>query len=56
MEPEMIVRTKETKAKSNNDALTAFVQKKTEIDTMLARLQALSDEHFNYSPDGRVGR
>jgi hypothetical protein len=37
--------------KSNQDALAAFVQKKTEIDTMLARLQALSDDHFGYSPD-----
>jgi hypothetical protein len=36
---------------SNSDALAAFVQKKTEIDTMLARLQTLSDEHFGYSPD-----
>jgi hypothetical protein len=25
--------------------------KKAEIDEMLARLQALSDDHFNYSPD-----
>jgi hypothetical protein len=38
-------------ARSNRDALTAFVSKKPEIDAMLARLQALSDDHFNYSPD-----
>jgi hypothetical protein len=38
-------------ARSNEDALAAFVQKKAEIDTMLARLQALSDDHFGYSPD-----
>ena len=25
--------------------------KKAEIDTMLARLQALSDDHFGYAPD-----
>jgi hypothetical protein len=38
-------------AKSKQQALAAFVQKKVEIDAMLARLQSLSDEHFNYSPD-----
>jgi hypothetical protein len=38
-------------ARSNEDALAAFVQKKAEIDAMLARLQALSDEHFGYRPD-----
>jgi hypothetical protein len=55
----MIARTTKTKTSSNRDALAAFVQKKAEIDTMLARLQALSDDHFNYSPDeidwGHVG-
>jgi hypothetical protein len=38
-------------AKSREEALAAFVSKKAEIDEMLARLQALSDDHFNYSPD-----
>jgi hypothetical protein len=38
-------------AKSKEEALAAFVSKKTEIDAMLTRLQALSDDHFNYSPD-----
>jgi hypothetical protein len=38
-------------AKSREQALAAFVAKKTEIDTMLGRLQALSDDHFGYSPD-----
>jgi hypothetical protein len=47
----MIARTRKTKTSSNEQALAAFVQRKAEIDTMLARLQALSDEHFNYSPD-----
>jgi hypothetical protein len=47
----MIARTSKTKTKSNEEALAAFVQKKVEIDAMLIRLQALSDEHFNYSPD-----
>jgi hypothetical protein len=44
---------------SNDDALAAFVARKAEIDAMLTRLQALSDDHFNYSPDeidwGHVG-
>ena len=37
-----------------NDKLTAFdafIARKTEIDTLLQRLKALSDEHFAYSPD-----
>jgi hypothetical protein len=38
-------------AKSKEDALAAFVSKKAEIDAMLTRLQALSDDHFNSSPD-----
>jgi hypothetical protein len=46
-------------AKSKEDALAAFVSKKAEIDEMLTRLQALSNDHFNYSPDeidwGNVG-
>jgi hypothetical protein len=46
-------------SKSREQALTTFVQKKAEIDALLARIQALSDEHFNYSPDevtwGHVG-
>ena len=40
-------------------ALAAFIGKKAEIDTMLARLQALSADHFNTHPDeihwGHVG-
>lgn len=40
-------------------AQIAFLAKKAEIDAMLARLQALSDEHFNSHPDeihwGHVG-
>jgi hypothetical protein len=38
-------------ARSSEHALAAFVSKKAEIDAMLARLQALSDEHFGYVPD-----
>jgi len=45
--------------RSNDKALAAFMARKAEIDTMLARLQALSDEHFEASPDdihwGHVG-
>ena len=41
------------------NALDAYMARKAEIDTMLARLTALSDEHFNVSPDevdwGHVG-
>ena len=33
------------------DALAAFVAQKAEIDEMLARLQALSDDHFCAQPD-----
>ena len=47
----MIVRTNTTKTRSNDDALAAFVQKKAEIDAMLTRLQALSEDHFGYAPD-----
>ena len=40
-------------------ALDAYIVKKNEIDTMLARLQALSAENFNTYPDevqwGHVG-
>ncbi|GGE82479.1 hypothetical protein H1W37_03695 [Stappia taiwanensis] len=48
------------KARRNKEAaLGAFIGKKAEIDEMLARLQALSDDHFNTHPDevnwGHVG-
>ncbi len=38
-------------AKDNSKALAAFMTRKAEIDTMLKRLQGLSDEHFDTSPD-----
>jgi hypothetical protein len=45
--------------RSKEQALAAVVSKKAEIDEMLTRLQALSDDHFNYSPNeidwGHVG-
>ncbi len=41
------------------NVLDAYIAKKIEIDTMLARLTALSDDHFNVAPDevdwGHVG-
>ncbi len=48
------------KARRNHDAaLAAFIGKKAEIDEMLARLQALSDDHFGFDPEavnwGAVG-
>jgi hypothetical protein len=40
------------KARRNREAaLNAFVGKKADIDTMLARLQALSADHFDRDPD-----
>ena len=35
---------------SHEDALAAFVARKAEIDTMLARLRGLSADHFGYVP------
>ena len=47
------------KPRDNTAALSAFIAGKAEIDAMLARLSALSDEHFGYAPDdinwGHVG-
>ena len=48
------------KARRNQEAaLAAFMEKKAEIDAMLARLQGMSDDHFNAHPDeinwGHVG-
>jgi hypothetical protein len=37
--------------KNREAALDAFIGTKAEIDAMLARLQALSDDHFNCAPD-----
>jgi hypothetical protein len=48
-----------TNIKQKETALNAFIAKKAEIDAMLARLTALSDDHFNSTPDeinwGHVG-
>ena len=55
----MNARISKTKTRSNDDALAAFVARKAEIDAMLTRIQALSDEHFGVAPDdvtwGHVG-
>jgi hypothetical protein len=57
--PKMSPKSKSQIAKSEEQALAALIVKKTEIDEMLTRLQALSDDHFNYSHDdidwGHVG-
>ncbi|PKQ10714.1 MAG: hypothetical protein CVT70_18190 [Alphaproteobacteria bacterium HGW-Alphaproteobacteria-1] len=49
----------EKAARNREAALSAFIAKKAEIDTMLARLASLSDDHFNCHPDevswGHVG-
>jgi len=46
-------------AASNDKALDAFMTTKFQIDAMLQRLKALSDDHFNTHPDaihwGHVG-
>ncbi len=48
-----------SKRGDNTQALEAFLAKKAEFDAMLARLQSLSADHFNWSPDeinwGHVG-
>ena len=47
------------RATDNAKALDAFLSAKIEIDTMLERMKALSDDHFETSPDeihwGHVG-
>jgi hypothetical protein len=48
--PKMNPRTQSRIAKSKEEALAAFVSKKAAIDAILTRLQALSDDHFNYNP------
>lgn len=45
--------------RTNDTALAAFIAKKAEIDAMLARLHAFSDDHFGVAPErlnwGHVG-
>ncbi len=40
-----------TGSRNRASALAAFIGKKVESDEMLARLQSLSDDHFNCHPD-----
>ena len=48
-----------TRTAAKPNALDAFIARMADIDAALARLQALSDEHFDWSPDeigwGHVG-
>ena len=47
------------KSSDNSKAVAVFMVKKAEIDAMLQRLQALSDDHFDADPEtihwGHVG-
>lgn len=51
--------TNSTQSRTRATAIDAFITKKIEIDRLLVRLAALSDEHFNVSPEdvnwGHVG-
>jgi len=47
----MNARIHKLNTRSSEQALVAFVSKKAEIDAMLTRLRALSDDHFGYAPD-----
>ncbi|CAA7614826.1 hypothetical protein [Magnetospirillum sp. SS-4] len=40
-----------TKRTDNTQAIDAFIARKAEFDAMLARLQNLSADHFNWAPD-----
>ena len=48
-----------TRTPNKPQAIDAFIARKAEIDAMLARIQTLSDDHFDTSPDeinwGHVG-
>jgi hypothetical protein len=43
--------TSQTPKTNQEKALDAFLARKAEIDERLARLQALSDDHFEVHPD-----
>ena len=47
------------RAIDNSKALNAFLAAKHEIDSMLARIKTLSDDHFDFDPEavnwGSVG-
>ena len=56
---ETVEITMTTKHTDNSNALDAFIARKREIDAMLQRLAAFSDDHFGVAPDevnwGHVG-
>ncbi|HYN38294.1 MAG TPA: hypothetical protein VES39_03490 [Rhodospirillales bacterium] len=56
---ETMEMTMTTKRTDNSNALDAFIVRKREIDAMLQRLTAFSDDHFGVAPDevnwGHVG-
>ena len=56
---ETMEMTMTTKRTDNSNALDAFIARKREIDAMLQRLAACSDDHFGVAPDevnwGHVG-
>ena len=43
--------TEAQKTSNQEKALNAFLARKAEVDERLARLQALSDDHFEVHPD-----
>ena len=47
----MSARTRKHIIRSNEDAQSAFVSRKVEIDTMITQAPGAQDEHFSYSPD-----
>jgi len=48
---EALMRSPTTETEMRRTALDAYIARKAEIDTMLARLAAPSDEHLNVEPD-----
>jgi hypothetical protein len=48
-----------TRTANKPQAIDAFIARKAEIDVMLERIKALSDDHFGVNPDevnwGQVG-
>lgn len=43
--------TNSTQSRTRAKAIDAFIAKKIKIDRLLERLAALSDDHFNVSPE-----
>ncbi len=40
-----------TKRSDSTQAIDAFIARKSDFDAMLARLQTLSADHFNWTPE-----